>query len=230
MESWIEDRDQGPIEFAFKNCDAATFSSPNDENPRLSPLDALGFAYWGCVTVGNSPWAGLFPWHEVTHYAFLLKDHCFHALAQGFTEFRRRAKGLGRCPLGYARPNRTTSENCLSVGCLQRVGSCVTSRPSRPYHCGRALVAEEGPFNEVDGDPSAPRLRWFPSGWRLELDEQPMSFGRDLATEVSLAVTCAHRIRCCGRGTGFLRRRCNATSSTNSFRPCTDAHGDGALG
>lgn len=86
LEPWIKDRDQGPIEIAFEHCDAATFSPPNDENLQLSPLDALGFGWWDFVTVGNSPWGQLFPWHEVTHYALLLKDHCFHALAQGFTE------------------------------------------------------------------------------------------------------------------------------------------------
>ncbi len=88
LEPWYKDPDQGPIEFLFKNCDAATFSPPNDENLRLSPLDPLGLGWWRCVTVGNSPWAQLYPWHEVTHYAFLLKDHCFHALAEGFTESR----------------------------------------------------------------------------------------------------------------------------------------------
>lgn len=89
LEPWFDDPDQGPIELVFENCDAATFSPPNDEDlDRLSPLGPLGLGWWCCVTVGNSPWARLFPWHEPTHYAFLLKDHCFHALAQGFTESR----------------------------------------------------------------------------------------------------------------------------------------------
>ena len=88
LEPWIDDPGQGPIRFTFDSCDAATFSPPNDENLRLSPLDALGFGWWPCITVGNSPWVRLFPWHAVDHYVFLLKDHCFHALAKGFVESR----------------------------------------------------------------------------------------------------------------------------------------------
>lgn len=84
----FDDPDQGPIQLVFNKCYAASFSPPNDENLHLSPLDPLGFGWWDCVTVGNSPWARLFPWHAVTHYALLLKDHCFHALADGFTESR----------------------------------------------------------------------------------------------------------------------------------------------
>jgi hypothetical protein len=90
LRPWGFDDDQDPIRITFDRCVAATFSPPNDENTRLSPLNALGFGWWDPVTVGNSPWATLFPWAEaeLSHYVLLVKDCCFHALARGFTECR----------------------------------------------------------------------------------------------------------------------------------------------
>jgi hypothetical protein len=85
------DPDQGPIVLTFEQCHSATFSPPNDENLRLSPLHPLGFGWWASVIVRNSPWTALFPWRtsdNLLHYALLLKDHCFHALAANIRESR----------------------------------------------------------------------------------------------------------------------------------------------
>jgi hypothetical protein len=118
VNSHLNDPDERPVCFSWRDCALTSFSPPNDDEVASSLMGELGLGFWQAVEVGNSPFVQflsmLTSTSDLKHYVLLLKDQLFHAVAPGYEILRIEPELLTDVDRGLA---------LISRGCGFAVGT-----------------------------------------------------------------------------------------------------------